>query len=90
MNKHVILEKIKQIIQTERKAGLITMHDPNFAMAYCDRIFLLKEKSIVAEINMHKDSKADVCKKLQTIYGDIVLVESESGYLMGKKKTFCG
>lgn len=85
LNKHIILERIKQIIQTENKAGLITMHDPNFAMAYCDRIFLLKDKSIVEEIDMHQDSKEEVCQKLQKIYGDIVLVESESGYLMGKK-----
>ncbi len=86
LNKHIILEKIKTIVQTERKAGLITMHDPNFAMAYCDRIFLLKDGGIVDEIDMRTDSQQAICHKLQKIYGEIVLLPNGNSYLMGKKR----
>src|SRR5690606_19485632 len=40
-NKHMILSKIKEIIKNENKTGIITLHDPNFALEYCDKIIII-------------------------------------------------
>ncbi len=86
LNKHIVLGKIRHLIKENQKAGLITMHDPNFAMEYCDRLFLLKQGEIVAEIQMSSDSEDEICRKLSLIYGDIKLLKNGTGYLMGRKR----
>lgn len=84
LNKHIVLEKIKHLIKANKKAGLITLHDPNFAMEYCDRLFLLKQGMIVAEIDMIHDNAEEIHRKLSFIYGEIELLKNGTGYLMGR------
>lgn len=84
LNKHTILGKIRAVIHEEGKAGLITLHDPNFAMAYCDRLLLLRDGQLVGEITMADASQEEIQKKLSYIYGDITLLKSPGGYLMGR------
>lgn len=86
LNKHIVLDKIRDSIKINQKAGLITLHDPNFAMEYCDRLFLLNEGRIAAEINMSQDSAKEIYKKLSVIYGEIELLQNGNGYLMGKRR----
>ena len=76
LNRHMVLSKIRELIKEENKAGLITLHDPNFAMAYCDRLLLLKEGRLVGELDMRRAKADEVKKKLSLIYGD--------SFLMGK------
>ncbi|NCB64263.1 MAG: ABC transporter ATP-binding protein, partial [Clostridia bacterium] len=42
VNRHQLLGRMAELVREGGKAGLITLHDPNFAMAYCDRLLLLK------------------------------------------------
>lgn len=84
LNKHVILEKIRDLIHQEQKAGLITLHDPNFAMAYCDRLFLLRDGRLAGELSMKAASSETIREELSKLYGSIELLESRSGYLMGR------
>lgn len=84
LNKHMILEKIRNLIHEEKKAGLITLHDPNFAMAYCDRLLLLREGRLVGEIFMAGASRNEIRTELSKIYGSIELVEGQNGWLMGR------
>ena len=37
-NRHHMLRLIRDSIHSQQRCGLITLHDPNFAMAYCDRL----------------------------------------------------
>lgn len=83
-NKHIVLEKIRNIIQAEKKAGVITLHDPNFAMAYCDRLILLKAGVKTAELDMRTASSEEIREKLSLIYGDIKLYSNGAGYLLGR------
>lgn len=85
-NRHMVLEKIRDVVKGEGKAGLITLHDPNFAMAYCDRLLLLKQGVVVAEIDMGTADEAEVRQKLSVIYGKIELFAYTGGYLMGKSR----
>ena len=84
LNRHMVLSKIRELIKEENKAGLITLHDPNFAMAYCDRLLLLKEGRLVGELDMRHAKADEVKKKLSLIYGDIELLQSGDSFLMGK------
>lgn len=86
LNKHIVLEKIRNVVRDGNKAGLITMHDPNFAMEYCDRLFLLKDGEIVTQIHMKKDSEEKIKESLSMIYGKIELLKNGKEYLMGKKQ----
>ena len=84
LNRHMVLSKIRELIKEENKAGLITLHDSNFAMAYCDRLLLLKEGRLVGELDMRRAKADEVKKKLSLIYGDIELLQSGDSFLMGK------
>lgn len=84
VNRHMVLEKIRELIHRERKAGLITLHDPNFAMAYCDRLILLKQGRICGEVDMRDADAETVRKTLSTIYGDICILPYQRGLLMGR------
>ena len=86
LNKHIVLEKIPTVVIDVNKAGLITMHDPNFAMEYCDRLFLLKDGKIVTQIHMKTDSKEKIKESLSMIYGEIELLKNGKEYLMGKRQ----
>ncbi|MDY6064913.1 MAG: ABC transporter ATP-binding protein [Finegoldia sp.] len=86
LNKHLVLKKIKRVIKDENKIGLITMHDPNFAMEYCDRLFLLRDGEIVTQIHMKEDSYEKIKRSLSMIYGEIELLKNGTEYLMGKKQ----
>ena len=85
-NRHMVLTEITELIRQQQRTGLITMHDPNFAMAYCDRLFLLKDGIIVTEINMHTAPKEEVKQKLSLIYGPIDLLTYHQTFLMSKAK----
>ena len=76
LNRHMVLSKISELIKEESKAGLITLHDPNFAMAYCDRLFMLKQGNIVGELDMRAANRDEVQQKLSLIYGNIDIVET--------------
>lgn len=84
LNRHMVLGKIREMIKEEKKAGVITLHDPNFAMAYCDRLLLLKNGDFMAEVDMHTASLEEIKEKLSIIYGKIELLPQGSSYLMGK------
>ena len=85
-NRHMVLSKIREAVKEEKKAGLITLHDPNFAMAYCDRLLLLKSGKLVAEVDMRMTSEQEIKEKLSYIYGKITLLSYGDGYLMGKSE----
>lgn len=84
LNRHLVLTKIRELIKAENKAGLITLHDPNFAMAYCDRLFLLKDGCLAGEIDMSSATMDEIQKKLRRIYGSVELLRYGGGYLMGR------
>ena len=86
LNRHMVLSKISELIKEESKAGLITLHDPNFAMAYCDRLFMLKQGNIVGELDMRAANRDEVQQKLSLIYGNIDIVENNGSFLMGRAK----
>lgn len=89
LNRHRVLGKIREIVHVERKAGLITLHDPNLAMRYCDRLLLLESGRLVGEIGMRDASKDAIEENLSRIYGDVELYACGGGFFMGQPQSRC-
>jgi iron complex transport system ATP-binding protein len=47
-NQIVVLSRIRQIADQTRKLVLLSLHDPNHAMTFCDVVYLMKEGEITA------------------------------------------
>ena len=82
VNRNVVLRKIRYIIHTQKKAGLITLHDPNFALSYCDTLLLMKEGYIIQRLPLASASRENVEQALKKIYGNIRILSHEGGFVM--------
>ncbi|MDR0649088.1 MAG: ABC transporter ATP-binding protein [Synergistaceae bacterium] len=82
LNRHRMLAKIRDLIHSQGKAGLITLHDPNFALAYCDRLILLQDGSVIGELKMKTATKDSIHGCLALIYGNIEILEHGGRYMM--------
>lgn len=85
VNRHMVLGKIRSVLHERRQAGLITLHDPNFALAYCDRLLLMRDGGILTEIDMRSTDHAAIEAGLGAIYGDIAVLEYNNRYIMTKR-----
>lgn len=84
LRRHRVLNRIRDLVKSENKACLITLHDPNFAIQYSDRIFLVDDGLLIDELDMRTASTDEVKEKLGKIYSEIELVQYSGGYLLGK------
>ncbi|NLK20713.1 MAG: ABC transporter ATP-binding protein [Epulopiscium sp.] len=82
--RHIILQKLKEILILHNKMALITMHDPNFALSYCDNIFLMKDGGLLETIRVKEDGIKEIKRKLRLIYGEIDLIEYKGSFYMVK------
>ncbi|RPI76854.1 MAG: ABC transporter ATP-binding protein [Desulfobacteraceae bacterium] len=48
-NQFLILDKIREVTRRKHLATLITLHDPNLAARYCDRMILLKAGRVLGD-----------------------------------------
>lgn len=84
-NHHLILNKIRQVLEENNSCGLITLHDPNYALTYCDEILVLKEGKIAERIDTNKHSKEEIKEKLSVIYEGIDLIDYKDQYYVVKE-----
>ncbi|MDL2234580.1 ABC transporter ATP-binding protein [Christensenellaceae bacterium OttesenSCG-928-L17] len=82
LNRHKMMQRLRGLIHTQGKAGLVTLHDPGFALAYCDRLVLLHEGRLVAELSLPGASAQEIREKLALIYGELELVLHDGRYLV--------
>ena len=84
-NRHIVLTHIKNITRYKDYAGLMTLHDPNYALNYCDRILLLKNGTIRSEIIIKESSAEMIEERLSEVYGDIRVIMEENTFVVIKK-----
>lgn len=75
VNRHHLLGRMAELVRNGGKAGLITLHDPNFAMAYCDRLLLLKEGRLVGDVRVWDSTTETLGEELSKIYGPVAVWE---------------
>ncbi|MSU00488.1 ABC transporter ATP-binding protein [Tissierella pigra] len=83
-NSHMILSKIREVIKKERKSGLITLHDPNMALTYCDRIIVLKDKKKFADFYIKDTDSGFIQEVFNKIYEDIEIIHYNGKYMIVK------
>ncbi|MDU6264696.1 MAG: ABC transporter ATP-binding protein [Anaerocolumna aminovalerica] len=81
VNKHKLMKKIRQIIKDNNKSALISMHNPEYALNYCDKILLLKRGEI-SEIDLEVEDMVSIEKKLIEIYGPIKILKYDDKYIL--------
>lgn len=82
VNRNLVLSKIREILHTQNRAGLITLHDPNFALAYCDSLLLMKDGIILKRLELDGAGREEVEEALSLIYGNIRILQHEGGFVM--------
>jgi len=65
-NKVTVLETLRKISRCLRKPVLISLHDPNLALLFCDKVFMMRDGSIVAEGRPDKVVTSD---NVRRVYG---------------------
>ena len=55
----------------EKRAALVTLHDTNLALNYCDRLLLINDSTIADTVNIREDDISVIQEKLRIIYGSI-------------------
>lgn len=83
-NKHMVISQIGQIVKAENRAGIITLHDPNMALDYCDRIIIIKDRKIFADFYIKNTNLEFLRKTFSQIYGKINIIEYKDRYILIK------
>ena len=82
VNRNLVLGKIREVLHSQNRAGLITLHDPNFALAYCDSLILMQEGNILQRLSLKDASPEQIREALSKIYGPIQILPYNHGYVM--------
>lgn len=86
-NRKKILRQIAAIVKENCYGGLITIHDPDYALHYCDEIIILKDGRIREKIyckNGTEEGRREAERKFRIIYPDIELINFNGRFLTVK------
>lgn len=72
-HRYQILGNLKKLVRDGGRAGLLCLHDPTLAFAFCDQILLMKEGRCTASLHPGTDSLASMQEALAQIYGPVFL-----------------
>ena len=81
-NRHEMMQGLSKLIHSEQKIGIIATHDPNFALAYCDRILILKDGGVSKDFSPKDTPVGKIEKALADIYGSIQVIEIDGSCFM--------
>lgn len=85
INHHEMMSQIRKMTRREGAAGLICLHDINFALQYCDRLLFLKDGELVDYVNPGGDSEERLLQALEAVYGKVELLMHRTQYIMVKE-----
>ena len=74
-NRFRMMSNIRNIVDTEEKAGILCLHDPMLALEFCDQLVLLKEGKCIGILYPKKDSVGVMEKAFCRVYGNVSLME---------------
>lgn len=82
INKHMVLSKLRKIIKKDKRGGLVTLHDPNYALSYCDRIILIQDGKMFADFETDNVSFEFIEKTFTSIYGMIEVIKNNGKFII--------
>lgn len=85
-NRYNIVALVKSIINADTKrTALITLHDPNLALSFCDYLLLLDRGTIIDKIDVKNESAEVIENKLRILYPAACLVKGPDRYVISVK-----
>lgn len=81
-NRHLVLRLLRKLLKEGSRSALITLHDPNFALAYCDRLLMLKDGVIVRDQAVRDSSAQELRSCLSLVFGQVEVIESQGRFIM--------
>lgn len=81
-NRHAVLGQLQKSLAQTRRAGLLTVHDANFALQYCHTLLLLAEGRLVGRLCPGEASGHEMEAQLRNIYPTARLVRHSGGWAM--------
>ncbi len=81
VNKRNLMVKLRDITDRFQKGSLISMHNPEYALNYCDNIILVKNGRIL-EIDLKNEDIGSVEEKLSTVYGNVKIIKYKNKYIL--------
>jgi iron complex transport system ATP-binding protein len=76
-NQHMVMKLIRRLVRSKGVTTVITAHDPNLVLQYCDEVLMLKGGAILAAGPVEKVLTGD---HLKILYGSgIAMEETSSG-----------
>ena len=77
-HRYRMLEKLRRWVSTTNGAVLVTLHDPQLALNYCDALLLLKDGQVLDVFSPKESRLADMESALSQIYGAVSLQRCKS------------
>ena len=68
-----ILDRLRSWIHENNSSALVTLHDPMLALNYCDKLLLLSDGVLIAELFPRRDSLQAMQLQLEKVYGPVSL-----------------
>ncbi len=81
-NRHLVLELLREIVRENGRAALLTLHDPNLALAYCDRLLTLRDGVIAQDVEVCGASAEELRACLSAVFGEVEVIESRGRFVM--------
>lgn len=85
-NHHRALGFIRELARAEETAGLMCIHDANFALRYCDNLIFMKEGQTFRMLSLSQACREEVQEALSEIYGPVELLENKGHFLVDRKE----
>ncbi len=77
---HTFLTHLREYVRQKNAGCLMTIHDPELAYTYCDRLVFLHRGQVVADLEAGQQT--ELGKALQTVYGEQVTMDFQNGKLI--------
>jgi iron complex transport system ATP-binding protein len=66
-----MLDILKKWVSENEKTALVTLHDGNLALNFCDKLFVIAEGGLAGVLYPRTDPAEKIEKLLGTVYGEI-------------------
>ena len=78
----LVLARIREMVREGRAAGLICMHDINYAVRACDRIIVMTHGRVTGDLCLDDASPDDLQAVLESAYGPLALERRGGRYFI--------
>ncbi len=81
-NKHLVLDNIKDILQKHGKFGMVSLHDPNLALSYCNKIIIIHKGRIYSKFFINEINGDNLKEIFSELYGEISIIKHKEKYVI--------